>query len=257
MAKNDNRKRFGLCTVLLVLALGGCSTAPVQKGEMLVQPVFPADRVVKEDVRALGETIINDPWEGFNRTVYRFNYHFDRYVFLPAVRVYQAVLPDFLEQGVHNFLENLRDITTLINSALQLDGVKTFETGGRMFVNTTIGLLGIFDVATVVEIPKHREDFGQTLGHWGVAPGPYVVLPILGPSNLRDAGGTAVDFVVFDEIDPLQTDDSTKRRVAYTVVNAIDLRANVAFRYFETGSPFEYEWVRTLYSTKRQLDIQR
>jgi len=258
MRINARKTPHGLAAVMLALSLGACSTAPVQEGETLVEPRFPANLVLRDDMETLDDaTDVSDPWEGFNRTIYRFNYRFDRYVFLPAVAAYQTVTPDFLEQGIHNFLENLRDITTLINSALQLDGVKTFQTGGRIFVNTTIGLLGIFDVATVVEIPKHREDFGQTLGYWGVGNGPYLVLPVFGPSNLRDTGGLLVDALTYSEIDPINTEDHPYRRWAYTILYPLDTRANVAFRYYETGTPFEYEWVRTLYATKRKLDIEK
>ena len=132
---------------------------------------------------------IPDPWEGFNRTMYRFNYRFDKYIFLPAVRVYEAVLPDFAEQGIHNFFNNIRDITTLINSVLQLSADKSAITTQRLMWNTTVGLLGLVDVASKMELPRQQEDFGQTLGHWGVGTGPYLVLPIDGPSNVRDTTG--------------------------------------------------------------------
>jgi phospholipid-binding lipoprotein MlaA len=106
-------------------------------------------------------------------------------------------------------------------------------------------------------IPYHQEDFGQTLGVWGVGSGPYLVLPILGPSSVRDGTGLLVDAVVRNEIRNQIVDLETWQEWTWTIVDAIDTRANVAFRYYETGSPFEYEWVRMLYSTKRQLDIEK
>jgi phospholipid-binding lipoprotein MlaA len=250
-----------LKVVLLLVAtltLGACSTAPIQRGEEPIEPVFPADRILHEDIETVEDVMgVSDPWQGFNRTMYRFNYHVDRFVLLPAVAAYETVLPDFARQGVNNFLENLRDITTLINSALQLSGTKSFQTAGRMFVNTTIGLLGVFDVASVVEIPKHDEDFGQTLGYWGAGTGPFLVLPVFGPSNVRDGTGLVVDTLTFNAIDPLNNEGKPQRTAAFTVVNAVDQRANIGFRYFRTGSPFEYEWVRRLYTTKRRMDIAR
>ncbi len=243
---------FLLAASLLVT---GCSTVPLQVGDTLEEPVFSAERIVREDTGYV-ETF-PDPWEGFNRTMYRFNYRFDRYVFLPAVSAYQAVMPDFAEKGVHNFFTNFRQISTLINSILQFEGAKALETTSRLLVNTTIGVLGLFDWASPMGIPYHQEDFGQTLGVWGVGSGPYLVLPILGPSSVRDGTGLLVDAVVRNEIRNEIVDLETWQEWTWTILDAIDTRAHVAFRYYETGSPFEYEWVRMLYSTKRQLDIEK
>ena len=112
--------RLRLAALIASMALAGCSTAPVQKGE-IIEPVFTADRILQEDVVYQGEAIISDPWQGFNRTMYRFNYRFDKYVFLPVVRGYQWITPDIVETGIHNFFRNLGDVTTLINSILQLN----------------------------------------------------------------------------------------------------------------------------------------
>ena len=131
------------------------------------------------------------------------------------------------------------------------------ETASRLVFNTTFGLLGLIDVTSVMDIPRHEEDFGQTLGWYGAGAGPYLVLPILGPSNVRDTGGLVVDSVVFNAIDPFDFDDHSERAVAYYLLNAIDTRANIGFRYFESGSPFEYDMIRLLYNKKRQLDIAK
>ena len=245
-----------LLLLTLTLLLGACSTAPVLKGDEVIEPKFSADRIVGEDVTKLGAEI-SDPWEGFNRTMYRFNYRFDKYVFLPAVGAYKAVTPDFVERGVHNFFTNFRLITTLINSILQFEGAKAFDTGARLVVNSTAGILGLFDWATPLGIPYHQEDFGQTMGVWGVGSGPYLVLPVLGPSSVRDGIGLGVDSIVRTEIRDSIVDLETWQKVTWGVVDAIDTRAHVSFRYYETGSPFEYEWVRLLYSTKRELDIEK
>jgi len=245
---------FRLLGITALLGLAACSTTPVQQGEV-ISPVFSAEDVLGEDVTYAGD--IYDPWQGFNRAMYRFNYRFDKYIMLPSVKGYQAITPDFAEKGVHNFVNNIKSISTIINSALQLHGKKTLQTTGRFAVNTTIGILGLFDVATRMDIPHHREDFGQTLGRWGVGNGPYIVLPLLGPSNLRDATGIGVDWWAFNEIDVMDFDDHEWRRLVYGVLNALDTRANVAFRYYETGSPLEYRMVRMLYTTKRQLDVAK
>ncbi len=241
--------------LLAALFLGACSTAPVvPPGEVPAEPQFSADRVMisSEETSKLA---VWDPWEGFNRTMFRFNYRFDRYVFLPAVQVYRTVTPDIMEQGIHNFFRNIRDITTLINSILQLSPEKTANTATRLVINSTIGILGFIDVAH--DVPRSDEDFGQTLGHWGVGPGPYLVLPILGPSSLRDGTGTLFDRVVYTELRDAALNPNIWETWTMDILDAIDTRANTAFRYYETGSPFEYDWVRLLYSTKRQLDVER
>ena len=244
-----------LLLLVAALALGACSTAPVKKGDEVVEPSFSADRLVDDDVTYLADEI-SDPWEGFNRSMFRFNYRFDKYLFLPVVRGYKAILPDFLEQGIHNFWLNIEDIPTFYNSILQLNGTKTVETTGRFLVNTTVGLLGFIDVASRLDIPKHDEDFGQTLGYWGVGNGPFLVLPVLGPSNVRDGVGLGVDWAVYTALlDELDMKDGEEWALA--IMRSIDTRANAAFRYYETGSPFEYEWVRLLYTTKRKMDIEK
>jgi phospholipid-binding lipoprotein MlaA len=246
--------RLYLPALIAMLMLAGCSTAPKQKGE-IIEPVFPADRILQEGVKYEAEEIISDPWEGFNRSIYRFNYHFDRYVFLPAVRTYKAITPDILEKGFHNFFRNLQDVTTLINSMLQLSPEKTLNTLTRLSLNSTVGLLGCIEIAD--DVPRSDEDFGQTLGYWGLGPGPYLVLPVLGPSSLRDGAGYGVDWVVRTALWDAATDFETWQDWAIGILWGIDIRAHTAFRYYETGSPFEYELVRMLWTTKRQLDVER
>ena len=248
--------RQHLLLLIAVLLLAGCSTAPMKKGDEPVEPSFSADRLLDDDVTYLADEIW-DPWEGFNRTMYRFNYLFDKYVFLPVASGYQAITPNFMEQGFHNFFQNFGELTSLMNSILQLQPTKTVETTCRFLVNTTVGLLGLFYVASKLDIPKHDEDFGQTLGHWGVGNGPFLVLPILGPSNVRDGLGLGVDWYVRSEIREEGLGMKNSEVTAWDSLHSIDTRANVAFRYFETGSPFEYEWVRLLYTTKRRMDIER
>jgi phospholipid-binding lipoprotein MlaA len=238
----------------VALAAVGCSTAPVQKGPV-VEPLFPADRVLTEGVKYAGD--VYDPWEGFNRTMYRFNYHFDKYVFLPVTNAYKAILPDFAEKGIHNFFSNIRNVRTLINSILQLNADKAAATTARLVLNTTFGIVGVFDVATGLDVPYPQEDFGQTLGYWGVASGPYLVLPILGPSSVRDGVGVGVDAFVASEIRDRALDLDTWQKLLWWGLDAVDTRANIPFRYYETGTPFEYDMVRWLYTTKRQIEIAK
>jgi phospholipid-binding lipoprotein MlaA len=134
-----------------------------------------------------------DPFESFNRGVYRFNDAVDQAVIKPAAKGYSAAIPPPARMMVSNFFSNLDDVIVTANDLLQLKVVQAIADSGRILVNTTVGLYGLVDLATVVGLPKHREDFGQTLGFWGVGDGPYLVLPILGPSTVRDSIGDLAD----------------------------------------------------------------
>ena len=142
------------------------------------------------------------------------------------------------------------------NSVLQADIDKSIQTFWRFAFNSTVGILGLFDPATALEIPNHKEDFGQTLGHWGVGEGAFLVLPIFGPSNARDATGLAVDTVAFSVVDPFGAASIQTEYPPILVLNLINKRKVQSFRYYESGSPFEYDLVRMLYTKKRQLDIE-
>jgi phospholipid-binding lipoprotein MlaA len=135
-----------------------------------------------------------DPLEGWNRGVYKFNDAVDRTVVKPVAVAYQDHVPSIVRKGVGNFFGNLEDIWTMVNSALQLKGQVATESFMRVSVNTVFGLLGLVDVASEMQIPRGNEDFGQTLGYWGVGPGPYLVLPVLGPSTLRDTVALPADW---------------------------------------------------------------
>jgi phospholipid-binding lipoprotein MlaA len=239
---------------IVLLTAVGCSTAPVQEGPT-VEPIFPASKVLDPRLKYADE--VYDPWEGFNRSIYRFNYRFDKYVFLPAVNGYKAITPDVAEKGIHNFFNNLKDLVTLINTILQARPDKAAQTLTRIIWNTTLGLAGFIDVATALEVPRPEEDFGQTLGYWGVGNGPYLVLPIYGPSSLRDGIGLGVDLTLATVIRNQVVDLNTWQALAFGGLNAIDTRAHIPFRYYETGSAFEYDMVRWLYATKRELDIEK
>jgi phospholipid-binding lipoprotein MlaA len=128
-----------------------------------------------------------DPWQNWNRKVYSFNEGLDDYVARPVAKAYKAVLPKIVRRGVGNFFSNLGEVPTAINDLLQAKPGQAFKSASRFVVNSTVGLWGLIDIATMAGIEEHSEDFGQTLAVWGVESGPYIVLPILGPSNVRDA----------------------------------------------------------------------
>ncbi|QJB55141.1 VacJ family lipoprotein [Pseudodesulfovibrio sp. zrk46] len=205
---------------------------------------------------------IYDPWEPMNRNLYSFNAGFDQYFMLPVTGAYETVLPSPVRFGVNNFIENANEVPRLVNCMLQGNGEKSGITFSRFAINTIFGVFGLFDVASLQEsLPRQDEDFGQTLGVWGVGNGPYFVMPVLGPSNVRDTVGFGGDFLLL----LLQMKYTYKllgikdtKTLAYTAlaIRALNRRSHTDFRYHETGSPFEYELVRFLYTKKRELDIK-
>ncbi|MDC0434284.1 VacJ family lipoprotein [bacterium] len=269
-----------LVCLLPLLILGGCaSSGPRDSGNGLSQvlygddteeveeefspeltrrtadPLYNSDRVVLDDV--VDPLDIYDPLEPFNRAMYSFNAQLDRKLLLPVIRTYRRIIPGFARQGVTNFFDNLDDIRTGINQILQLRPKGLLQTTGRFIINTTLGIAGLWDPASRISIPKHDEDFGQTLGYYGVKPGPYLVLPLFGPSSVRDGVGRVFDAGSLAFIDPLDLNGHSERGFIYYPLLVIDTRATTAFEYFSTGSPFEYELVRTLYIKKRELDIAK
>lgn len=254
------KRALGLMLLTMFIVLAGCGTAPVRK-----EPEIPAKRPVSEYVKPGVTYTIDayDPWEPMNRRIYNFNAIFDEYVFLPVVRTYEFVLPGFVQTGISNFYKNLTEVTNLMNSLLQFKFEKAVNTFGRMCINTTVGLGGLIDVATLNDgIHREDEDFGQTLGFYGLGPGPYLVLPILGPSDLRDTAGLVVDTVVYSlmvrqliELTGMGSPEDDIVNYSLTAIYAIDKRHNESFRYFMTGSPFEYDLVRRLYLLKREFLI--
>lgn len=239
-----------LLVLLGLLILCGCATTQSQ-----IPAMRPVSEYVKPEVTYPID--VYDPLEGFNRGVYRFNYYFDKYLFLPVTNTYEAITPDPVEDRISNFFANIRQLFTLANCVLQLKPASAADTLGRIIVNTTFGIGGLWDPATTLGIRNHKEDFGQTLGHYGVGNGPYLVLPIFGPSNLRDTTGLVVDTAAFSLLDPFNFETNEDFGLAYVGLNAVDARHRVEFRYYETGSPFEYELVRLLYTKYRQLEIEK
>jgi phospholipid-binding lipoprotein MlaA len=191
----------------------------------------------------------NDPLEVINRGVYNFNQKADEYVLEPVAKGYQYVTPEIVDEGITNFFSNLDDVVVFVNNVLQLKFNQALSDGGRVIVNSTVGLLGFVDMATDMGLPKNNEDFGQTLGAYGLGTGPYVVLPILGSSTLRDTLGLFADTVV----DPiLQLDDSDAMWSAIAL-KGVDARAGLisARKIADQASLDPYEFERSAYFQRR------
>lgn len=252
-------KRRGV-TALLMLLAGAAHAAGIPDEDGFTHPLrmleFNPGLDQREFERATFDALdIHDPWEPFNRRMYHFNYRLDQWVMLPAVRGYRYVTPRVVRTGVSNFFNNLGDIPTLFNSLAQLKGQRAMNTTARLLFNTIIGVGGIWDPATRMGLPRYREDFGQTLGFYGVPSGPYLILPALGPSNLRDTAGQAMDFGIERQIDYFRYSQASGGEFGLTALRLIDLRHSSNLQYGQLNSPFEYEKVRYIYTRARDLQI--
>lgn len=242
------RHPAALACLIAVSFLAGCAGAPELPPEIAAQPKLA------EAAQAPSVIDVYDPFEGLNRAIYNFNAGFDRYVFLPIVRAYEFVTPVFIQNRLSDFFDNIQEIPTFANNVLQLKADAAGRSATRLIVNTMF-TAGLFDLAGAKGVPQVPEDFGQTLGHWGAGAGPYLVIPVLGPSNLRDATGLAADAALLWALTPAVVADSWPLTGTRYGLQGIDTRHRTAFRYFETGSPFEYDLVRLIYTEKRRLDI--
>ncbi len=191
--------RYGVSAALLALVLlsTGCATGPNANPK--------------------------DPLEPMNRKIAVFNDTLDDNVLKPVATGYQDYTPQFLQTGVSNFFRNLSDVLSTLNNGLQLKGHDTAESFMRVTVNTVFGIYGIFDVATHIGLERHPEDFGQTLGYWGVPDGPYLVLPVLGPSTVRDSAVLPLEF----SLDPVSNHNATAERNVAVVTRIVDKRASL------------------------------
>lgn len=209
-------------------------------------------------------TSINDTLEPFNRRMYAFNTQLDRKVLYPASRVYSAVVPKPIRKGISNFYQNFSEIPTFVNSILQLKPGKAANALGRFVVNSTVGVLGVADVAKNMGMKRDTETMGDTLGHYGVGTGSYLVLPMFGPSNIRDAIGTGIDTVTEGAVRGVAEEklffdtgvfDKTVYGFTRPVVTGLNARSMLSMRYGDLNSPFEYDLVRALYHNYRKIQV--
>lgn len=192
-----------------------------------------------------------DPWEGINRPIFRFNDTVDTYTLKPLAKGYQKVTPGMLEEGIGNVFDNLGDVVVLTNDLLQGKARDAGIDTSRILFNTTFGVLGFFDVATRMGLQKNDEDFGQTLGAWGLGSGPYVVLPLLGPSTVRDAAGRVPDSL----LQPYPYMDDIPARNLTRAVDVVDTRAGLlSAEKMITGD--RYIFIRNAYLQNREFRVQ-
>lgn len=194
-----------------------------------------------------------DPWEPMNRSVASFNDKVDDNVLKPLATGYRNVVPDLIQTGVRNVFNNFADMWSTVNNLLQLKPINTAESLGRVIVNTVFGIYGIFDVATYIKLERHPEDFGQTLGYWGVPNGPYLVLPLFGPSTLRDGASLPIDFAV----SPTQFVNDIPTRNQVFTLRLVSKRAELlkSGSMLEEASIDKYSFARDAYLQYRRSQI--
>lgn len=189
-----------------------------------------------------------DPWQRTNERIFRFNDYFDQLLVKPVARTYTLFVPRVARQGIGNFFSNIDDINVFVNDLLQLKLNDALSDSGRFLINSTIGVAGIFDFATGFGLQKNEEDFGQTLGRWGVDTGPYVMLPVFGASNLRDSVGLVMDTL----FNPIQYHEREDLKLTMFMVREIDTRSGL-LALDDLISGDRYLFIREAYIQRRDF----
>lgn len=199
---------------------------------------------------APGPTDEKDPFEGFNRSMYDFNDMLDRNVLKPVAQGYNYVLPNPVNKSISNAFNNIDDVVVIFNDIMQLKPTQTGSDIGRFLINSTVGIGGLFDVAKEVDLVKHEEDFGQSMGYWGIGNGPYLVLPLLGPMTVRDGIGSGVDAFA----DPLNYIEPDAALYSVQLLEVVDKRAGLlsATKILKEAALDPYLFVRDAYLQKRR-----
>ncbi|MCB5161286.1 VacJ family lipoprotein [Marinomonas algarum] len=193
-----------------------------------------------------------DPWEGFNRSMFTFNDTIDGAILKPIAKGYKAVTPTPVQKGVSNFFSNLGEVGNITNNLLQGKWDQTASSTFRFLINSTAGWFGLFDVASELGLKEYDEDFGQTLGHWGISSGPYLVLPFFGPSTVRDGSGLVAEYISIDETEILDLDN--KEELALLGLDLVETRA----RYLNAENMIvgdRYSFVRDVYLQTRAFEV--
>lgn len=247
-----------------VLTLAACLAAPTVASAQDATEAEPAPAVASESEPALATALENDdprpsydPWEGFNRAMFGVHRAVDNAVLEPVARGYRVITPRPVRGGVRNFLRNLNAPVIFANDLLQGEFKRAGSTAGRFAINSTIGIAGILDPATSIGLERHEEDFGQTLAVWGVPSGPYLFIPLLGPSNIRDGAGRGVD-IALDPITWADFDDIDTFRVSRSVLGALSTREGLLdpIDQIEAQGGDLYITYRSAYEVARQAAIQ-
>jgi len=208
---------------------------------------------------ATTEPTPNDPWAGWNRGTQTFNDNLDKAILKPMAQGYQWITPDFVDEGVTNFFSNINDVGVTVNDLLQFKFTQSGMDAGRFLINTTAGVAGFIDVATMIDLPKHKEDFGQTLGFWGIPSGSYLVLPFFGPSSPRDTFGLVGDalFNPLTYVSVFGGAAATAATAGSRVLDVTDRRANLMTteKIVDEGAVDRYDFIKNSYEQNRDYLI--
>jgi phospholipid-binding lipoprotein MlaA len=244
--------------IFITLLLIGCSS--VEKEPTKVYKTTEKDKVNFELHLKTDHSMMDayDPFEQMNRRIYYFNYELDKWVGLPVSNSYKFFLPQTVRTGVKNFFSNLYEPISAVNGILVLD-YKVVLTGvGRFLVNTTVGIVGLFDVASVIHLREKKRTLDETFATYGIGPGPYLILPFLGPSNLRNLTSRVTTFVLRAPLDPINVfTGELWEDIAIFGVKAVDMRSRIPFHAYSLGTPFEYEYIRMLYLRSSELKVEK
>jgi phospholipid-binding lipoprotein MlaA len=235
MQKPTIHKPLLLGSLVISITLAGCATTPTT--------------VASPD----------DPWAGWNRGTQTFNDNLDKAILKPLAKGYQWITPEFVSEGITNFFSNINDIGVTINDLLQFKLAQSGMDGSRFLINTTAGVAGFIDVAKLIDLPKHKEDFGQTLGYWGVPSGSYLVLPFFGPSSPRDTVGLIGDALL-NPLTYVSVFGGTAVNAAVAgsrVVDVTDRRANLMTteKIVDEGAVDRYDFIKNSYEQNRDYLI--
>ena len=249
------KKTLTIFIFCILLTITGCVSEKLIKTD--THPPSRHFSTLAEKTSAEKQFAVYDPAEKLNKHVYAFNARIDRYFLIPVVNAYTIIVPGIIRHGVVNFFSNISEATNFTNAVLQVKPDKAATAFGRFTINSTLGLLGTIDIAGKLGLQQQQEDFGETLGHWGASTGPYIMLPFVGPSNMRDAIGTAVDYSTLTALVPNDIRDTTEYNVVAYSLQPINARYHNHFRYYASGSPFEYEMVRYIVTKSRAIQIEK
>lgn len=229
---------------VMLKALSACGVSRLLAGGVLALAL---------STQVVAETNPRDPYEGFNRTMFSVNEAVDKFAVKPVAQVYDKAVPLPVKAGVGNFFGNTADLWIGVNSAMQGKFGDAGVDIGRLLINSTVGIFGLFDVASELGLEKHEEDFGQTLAVWGVGSGGYLFWPIIGPRSVRDTAGWVVDFTV----DPVQYVEPIAARNSMRVVRVVDIRASLlpADKVVEEAALDKYAYIRDAYLQRRRNQI--
>lgn len=235
MQKTTLQRPLVLSSLVVSIALAGCASTPTPE---------PAP---------------NDPWAGWNRGTQTFNDNVDKAILKPVAKGYQWITPEFVDDGVTNFFSNINDIGVTLNDLLQFKFTQSGMDASRFLINTTAGVGGLIDVAKMIDLPKHKEDFGQTLGFWGVPSGNYLVLPFFGPSSPRDAVGLVGD-ALFNPLTYVSVFGGAAVNAATAggrALNVTDSRANLMSteKIIDEGSVDRYDFIKNSYEQNREYVV--